>query len=114
MREEQASQLNSLNLRTIIKAEGQLPYYCKKTCNERSLHCSAGWILDRVITANSLQESPEIFTEQEIRNLNNGIIVIPLLIEKAIDCEPKVRVGLFPLRFDLLDLIEQVKLVQLG
>ena len=114
MREEQTKELNGRNLQTIIKAEGRLPYYCKKTCEERTLHCPAGWMLDSILKAKSLQESSEIFTEQETRNLYNGIIVIPLLVEKSVECEFGIRIGRFPLRFDLLYLIEQVKLVQLG
>jgi hypothetical protein len=114
MREQQVNQLQGRNLETIIQAKEKLPYYCQEVCEERSLHCSAGWILDRVSTAKNLQESPEKFSEREIRNLNSEIVIIPLLLVQSVECEFEVRIGRLPIGLELLDLIEQVRLIQRG
>jgi|SRR5665213_2206217 len=84
MREQQAEELNAPNLRIIGSAEAQLPYFCRERCEDRSLLCAAGWILNTVEEAKSVNEFHGRYNDQRI-------IRIPLMLKKAVECEIEIR-----------------------
>ncbi len=105
MREEQVSELNESNQRIVGGAIEALPLYCTEECQMRNFNCAAGWIIDTVLYARRLEDFPEEYNYLKIRRLNNEIKKIPLLQEKANQCEIGVRMDQSgPIELKLIDL----------
>src|SRR5665213_2578913 len=101
MREEQVAELESRNRQIVNGAAKKIPYYCKHTCIEQSLGCATGWMLDTILQARDLEETPEKYDESQIRGINREIGRIPLLLKKADECESEVRFGQAPKELEL-------------